>query len=239
MYVKIFNKDLLGSKGPGPLVLLVYIICLIAWAKINSWTASALSCCLMELTSPKCAGLQGTLLHLHQSTFLPIFRDYKTAPLYWAWIYLHDPFNARAFIVNEIESSPVAYPSLSQCQASAVFHNPFIPSKQVSHGWLLHNTQSFVGWSLDLGSSRPQFLCDNYEETLPKRFTLSDASLLLTRRDFSAPIWLSINVNWLSKVKVSLQRFLVQNIKCHHSFNHLKPNLLNFHISELSSKFPK
>lgn len=44
--------------------------------------------------------------------------------------------NARSFITNETAPSPVASSSPSQSQASADLHHPFIPSKQVSHGWL-------------------------------------------------------------------------------------------------------
>lgn len=44
--------------------------------------------------------------------------------------------NARCFIANKTDPSPVASSSPSQCQASVDLHNPLVPSKQVSHRWL-------------------------------------------------------------------------------------------------------
>lgn len=41
--------------------------------------------------------------------------------------------NARCFIANKTDPSPVASSSPSQCQASVDLHNPLVPSKQVSH----------------------------------------------------------------------------------------------------------
>lgn len=52
--------------------------------------------------------------------------------------------NARSFITNETAPSPVASSSPSLGQASADLHNPFIPSKQVSHGWLFFSNSKFI-----------------------------------------------------------------------------------------------
>lgn len=51
---------------------------------------------------------------------------------------------AGSFNTNETAPSPVASSSPSQCQASADLHKPFIPSKQVSHGWFFFSNSKFI-----------------------------------------------------------------------------------------------
>lgn len=61
--------------------------------------------------------------------------------------------------------SPMAFPGLSQCRASAAFHGPFIPSKQVPSGWFLHIAKSCCRRRYNLTISGTQIVC-----TLRKHF---------------------------------------------------------------------
>jgi hypothetical protein len=51
---------------------------------------------------------------------------------------LHDPFSPGPSIATEAAPLPMAFHGLSQCRASAVLCDPFMPSKPVPPGWLLH-----------------------------------------------------------------------------------------------------
>ena len=55
---------------------------------------------------------------------------------------LHDPFSPGPWIATEAPPSPVPFHGISQCWASAALHDPFMPSKQVPPGWLLHIAKS-------------------------------------------------------------------------------------------------
>ena len=50
----------------------------------------------------------------------------------------HDPFNPGPSIDNEAATLLMASPGLSQYQASATLHDPFMLSKPILHGWLWH-----------------------------------------------------------------------------------------------------
>jgi hypothetical protein len=69
-------------------------------------------------------------------------------------------------------------------------HDTFMPSKPIhmgdSYTYLPSSATSLMG-SLIISHSRSQVLCADPGETLPRRFYLTDAGLLLTTADSSAP----------------------------------------------------
>jgi hypothetical protein len=85
--------------------------------------AATLGSCLMVLPRPKCWGL---LLQL-DCTF--------TGSVLWTLytvqsiIFLHDPFKPGTFTGTLVVPLPMVSPDFSQCPASALFHNHFVPSK--------------------------------------------------------------------------------------------------------------
>ena len=80
--------------------------------------------------------------------------------------------------------SPMAFPGLSQCRASAAFHGPFIPSKQVPPGWLLYITNYSCSMRYNLGYLWNTAL---WSQKILRRFHLSDAGLFLVTTNFLAP----------------------------------------------------
>lgn len=92
--------------------------------------------------------------------------------------------NARCFKANETSLSPVASSSPSQCQASVDLHNTLIPSKQVSHRWRFYNSKFIFLRKDRLKLLSVTVLCANYQDTLLRRFALSDTGFLLTTTDF-------------------------------------------------------
>jgi len=82
--------------------------------------------------------------------------------------------------------SPMSFPSLSQCQASGVLHDPFMPSKPVVLPvWILHiikyscSTKYNLGYLWNTASLWSQ-------KTLPRRFHVNDGSLSLISTNFLA-----------------------------------------------------
>jgi hypothetical protein len=80
----------------------------------------------------------------------------------------------------------MAFPSLSQCQAWAVFHDPFMTLKPVTPGWLLHISKPSCSMRYNLSCLwNTASLCS--QKILPRRFHLSDAGLFLITANFLAP----------------------------------------------------
>ena len=86
----------------------------------------------------------------------------------------------------EAVPSPMAFHGLSQCRASADLPVPFIPSKRVPPGWLLHITKYSCSMRYHLGYLwNTGSLCS--QKTFRRRFHLSDAGLFLITTNFLAP----------------------------------------------------
>ena len=99
---------------------------------------------------------------------------------------LHDPFSPGPSTTAEATPSPMAFHDLSQCQASAVLHDTFMPSKPVPPGWLLHITKSCCSTRHNIGYFwNTASLCS--QKTLPRRCHLNDAGLFLITANFLAP----------------------------------------------------
>jgi hypothetical protein len=64
----------------------------------------------------------------------------------------------------------------SQFQASAALHDPFMPSKPVPAGWLLHYQVQLPVRGTTLAASGTQFLCVDSQKTITRRIHLGDAS---------------------------------------------------------------
>jgi hypothetical protein len=95
-------------------------------------------------------------------------------------------FSPRPLTTTEAAPSPMTFPSLSQCRASAALHDPLVPSKPVPHRWFSHITK--YSWSMryNLGYLwDTASLCS--QETIPRRFHLNDACLFLIVANFLAP----------------------------------------------------
>ncbi len=99
---------------------------------------------------------------------------------------LHDPFSPGPSIATEAAPSPMAFHGLSQCRASAALHDPFMPSKPVPPGWLLHITKSSHSTRYNLGYLWNTASCA-LQKTLPRRCHLNDAGLFLITANFLAP----------------------------------------------------
>jgi hypothetical protein len=76
-------------------------------------------------------------------------------------LYLHDPINLGVSSASEDTTSPRAFPSLSQCEASASFHDPAMPSKP---GKLFHIAKYDASTGTALDPSGPQLLCADAKE---------------------------------------------------------------------------
>jgi hypothetical protein len=78
------------------------------------------------------------------------------------------------------------FPDLSWCQASAAFHDLFVPSKPIPPGWFLYITKSSYTTRHKLS-----YLWNTAslysQKILPKRFHLSDAGLFLITTNLLAP----------------------------------------------------
>ena len=99
---------------------------------------------------------------------------------------LHDPFSPGLSIATEAAPSPMAFHGLSQCRASAALRDPFMPSKPVPPGWLLHITKPHCSTRYNLGYLwNTASLCS--QKTLPRRCHLNDAGLILITTNFLAP----------------------------------------------------
>lgn len=68
-----------------------------------------------------------------------------------------------------------------------VLYDPFMCSKLVPPGWLFHYQDQLPAQGKTLVISGTQLLCADSEETLSRRFHLSDASFFLITANFSAP----------------------------------------------------
>jgi hypothetical protein len=99
---------------------------------------------------------------------------------------LHDPFGPRTSTATEASLSPMAFPGLSQCQASAALHDSLISSKAVLPGLFLHINKYSCSTRYNLGYLwNTASLCS--QKTLSRRFHLGDAGLFLMTANFLAP----------------------------------------------------
>lgn len=90
-------------------------------------------------------------------------------------------------IATEAALSPMFSPALTQRQASAALHCPFMLSKPVPSGRLLHMTRFCFQFEMQSWSSTgPQLVCVDPKEIIHRRFCLHNAGLLLVTADFSA-----------------------------------------------------
>jgi len=64
---------------------------------------------------------------------------------------LHDPFIPGPSTAPEAAPSSMAFHDLSQYPTSAALHDPFMPSKPVPSGWLLHITKYRCSTRYNLG----------------------------------------------------------------------------------------
>lgn len=153
-------------------------------------TASVLGGCFSVLASPRYWGPHWNWdwLHFHQ-LFLVDFSGTPTLPLVLNLRVPLQPFFTPGVSIVSAPPSMASWPlcrdsqPATWCQASAVLHDRFMPSKLVlCETYLL----SGMAWNTALAPSGAQLLCADTER-LPRRFHLTDASLLLVTADSSVP----------------------------------------------------
>ena len=88
---------------------------------------------------------------------------------------LHDPFSLGISIITEATNSSMAFPDLSQFQASATLHDSVIHSKLVSHRWFLQLPRPAATHGTTLAICRTQLFL--WSQKILPRFQLSDAGL--------------------------------------------------------------
>jgi hypothetical protein len=96
---------------------------------------------------------------------------------------LHDLFNPGPSIATEAALSPMAFHGLSQCQASAALHDPFMPSctwVTLTHYQVPLQQEYNLGYLWNTAS-----LC--FQKTLPRRCHLNDAGIFLITANLLAP----------------------------------------------------
>jgi hypothetical protein len=98
---------------------------------------------------------------------------------------LHDPFSPGPSIATEAAPSTMAFHGLSQYQASAALHDPFMSQNQYHLGdsYTLPSPATAQGTTLTISETQP--LCS--QKTLPRRCHLNDAGLFLITANFLAP----------------------------------------------------
>jgi hypothetical protein len=92
---------------------------------------------------------------------------------------LHDPFNSWPSTAVETAPSPMASPGLSQCQVSVALHDPLCLQNRYYRDdsySAIFSCQHEVQPCPPLGTQLP---CVDSDETLPRRFLLTDAGLSL------------------------------------------------------------
>ena len=117
---------------------------------IHSTAAAVLGDHPMVLVSPICWGI------LLQVGFINSSNGFS------AWCQasdLYDPFTPGLLIATETAPSLMNFYGFSQCQASAAFHDPFLPSKPLPPGWLLHTRSTDAAGGTTLAISGTQLLC--------------------------------------------------------------------------------
>jgi hypothetical protein len=142
-----FSNDLVALCSSTSLALLptAYTSHVTDSGWLHSTAAAVLGGHSLILASPKLWSFTAPGLYLHQQ---PLFRDSDPATWCQVTTSLHDLLNPGASTATEAVPVPLAFHGLSQYQASAALHNPFMPSKPVGDSQTLQSSATSTKYSL-------------------------------------------------------------------------------------------